>query len=129
MTTTATINHPADAAPRIAAQYIAVWNELDAKHRRALIDQTFTPDIRYVDPMVTSNSHAGIDAMIDAVQNNFPGLRFALRGKQDGHNNVARFSWTLGRASAEPVAYGTDVVIVAEDGRIQTVTGFLDAQS
>lgn len=129
MTTTATKNNPADAALRIATQYIAVWNELDATRRRALIADTFTPDVSYVDPMTTSNNHDGIDTMIASVHKQFLGLRFALQGKQDGHNNVARFSWTLGPASAAPVAYGTDMVIVAEDGRIQKITGFLDTRS
>ncbi|WP_211443116.1 nuclear transport factor 2 family protein [Collimonas humicola] len=126
------INHTAtiaDQANAIASRYIAAWSEADAVRRRALIANVFTPDAVYLDPMVRSAGHDGLDAMIGAVQQQFAGLRFRLHGKQDGHNDVVRFSWTLGADGAEPVAYGTDIAVVAADGRIRSVTGFLDAMT
>ncbi|AMP02613.1 nuclear transport factor 2 family protein [Collimonas pratensis] len=123
---TATI---ADQANAIASRYIAAWSETDAVRRRALITNVFTPDATYLDPMARSSGHDGLDAMIGAVQQQFADLRFRLHGKQDGHNDVVRFSWTLGADGAEPVAYGTDVAVVAADGRIRSVTGFLDAMN
>ncbi len=125
--TNPTLPATAEVAARVARQYLAVWNEADAKRRRALITEVFTPDARYVDPMASSAGHDGIDAMIAAVQQQFSGLRFTVHGAQDGHNQFARFSWALGLEGAAPVAYGTDVVTLAEDGRISSVTGFLDA--
>ena len=126
------INHTAtiaDQANAIASRYIAAWSETDAVRRRTLITNVFTPDATYLDPMARSSGHDGLDAMIGAVQQQFSGLRFRLHGKQDGHNDVVRFSWTLGADGAEPVAYGTDVAVVAADGRIRSVTGFLDAMN
>ena len=126
------INHTAtiaDQANAIASRYIAAWSESDAVRRRALIANVFTPDAVYLDPMAHSAGHDGLDAMIGAVQQQFAGLRFRLHGKQDGHNDVVRFSWTLGADGAEPVAYGTDIAVVAADGRIRSVTGFLDAMT
>ncbi|HWX04123.1 nuclear transport factor 2 family protein [Collimonas sp.] len=126
------INHTAtitDQANAIASRYIAAWDETDAVRRRALIANVFTPDASYLDPMARSSGHDGLDAMIGAVQQQFAGLRFRLHGKQDGHNDVVRFSWALGADGAEPVAYGTDVAVVAADGRIRSVTGFLDAMT
>lgn len=117
----------ANNAAHIAAAYIAVWNEKDAATRRKLIADTFTADAGYVDPMTRSSGHDGLDAMIGAVQQQFAGLRFGLHGKQDGHNDVVRFSWSLGAEGAHPLAYGTDIAVIAEDGRIRNVTGFLDA--
>jgi ketosteroid isomerase-like protein len=125
---TATITH-ANQAGAIASRYIAAWGEADAVRRRALIADVFTPDAVYLDPMVRSAGHDGLDAMIGAVQQQFAGLHFKLHGKQDGHNDVVRFSWTLGADGAEPVAYGTDIAVVAADGRISSVTGFLDAMT
>jgi len=127
MTSTNVEKNIAEQAAAIASRYIAAWDELDAGRRRARIAEVFTPDAVYLDPMARSAGHDGLDAMIGAVQQQFAGLRFRLHGKQDGHNNVLRFSWALGAEGAEPVARGTDVVVVADDGRISSVTGFLDA--
>lgn len=79
--------------------------------------------------MMSNAGHDGLDAMIGAVQQQFAGLRFKLHGKQDGHNDVVRFSWALAADGAEPVAIGTDIAVVAADGRISSVTGFLDAMN
>lgn len=127
MSTTNPQAHPAHDASRIAARYIAAWNEPDAGRRRALVSEVFAPRATYIDPMAHSAGHDEINAMIGAVQQQFAGLRFSLHGKQDGHNNVVRFFWALGLGGAEPVAHGTDVAVVSEDGRLTSVTGFLDA--
>lgn len=115
-----------EQAARIAAQYIAAWNEPAVARRRGLIAEVFTSDASYVDPMMQGRGHDGLDAMIAGVQQQFPGFRFHAHGTPDGHNNVVRFSWALGPAAGAAVAYGTDVAVLAEDGRISNVTGFLD---
>jgi hypothetical protein len=129
MTSTVSATNIANEAASIASRYIAAWNEPDAARRRALITAAFTPEASYVDPMMSNAGHDGLDAMIGAVQQQFAGLRFKLHGKQDGHNDVVRFSWALAADGAEPVAIGTDIAVVAADGRISSVTGFLDAMN
>jgi hypothetical protein len=129
MTSTVSATNIANEAASIASRYIAAWNEPDAARRRALITAAFTPEATYVDPMMSNTGHDGLDAMIGAVQQQFAGLRFKLHGKQDGHNDVVRFSWALAADGAEPVAIGTDIAVVAADGRISSVTGFLDAMN
>jgi hypothetical protein len=44
----------------------------------------------------------------------------------DAHNSHIRLSWTLAPAGEEAVAGGTDFAQLGVDGRIQSVTGFLD---
>ncbi len=44
----------------------------------------------------------------------------------DAHHQQARFSWNLGAQGAEPQVVGSDVAVIATDGRISTVLGFLD---
>ena len=126
---TSTHTDTASQAASIASRYVAAWDEQDAVRRRALIAALFTPEATYVDPMMRNAGHDGLDAMIGAVQQQFAGLRFKLHGRQDGHNDVVRFSWTLAADGAEPVAIGTDIVALAADGRIRSVTGFLDAMN
>jgi len=107
-------------------RYIASWNESDPGRRRALIARTFTEAATYLDPMMQGEGQAGIDAMIAAVQDRFPGLRFRLVGKVDSHHDRLRFSWELTPPEGAPLASGTDFAVLAADGRLQSVTGFLD---
>ena len=112
-------------AADIAETYIAAWNETDAKARRAMIADTWTPDAIYVDPMAAVAGHDGLDALIAGVQERCPGFRFELIGQADGHGENVRFSWGLGPVGADAPIKGTDFVQV-EDGRLKVVTGFLD---
>jgi hypothetical protein len=118
-------------ATRIADRYLAAWNERDPAARRAHVAGVFAPDASYLDPIMRGSGVDGIDAMIAAAQQQFPGCRFALHGTPDGHNDVVRFSWALAPhgapADAAPLAIGTDVATVDAEGRLVRVIGFLDA--
>ncbi len=105
--------------------YIAAWNEGDAERRLELVAETWTEDGSYLDPLMTGEGTDGIAAMIGAAQTQFPGHRFVLATGPDAHNDVVRFSWTLNGADG-PVAAGTDFATVADDGRLRSVTGFLE---
>jgi hypothetical protein len=109
----------------IAENYITAWNESDAARRQALLKATFTEDISYRDPIMQGDGHAGIAALIDGVQQRFAGFRFSLGGKPDGFADMIRFSWNLGPEGTESVVEGTDIGVI-EDGRLKSVTGFLD---
>ncbi|HZS84543.1 MAG TPA: nuclear transport factor 2 family protein [Stellaceae bacterium] len=110
----------------LADRYIAVWNEADAARRRALIARTFTEDVRYLDPLMAAEAPAGIDRLIAGVHDRFPGHRFRRTGGVDFHHDRLRFRWELAPAGGPVFAAGTDFAIIAEDGRISAVTGFLD---
>jgi SnoaL-like protein len=111
----------------LVERYIAAWNETDAERRRALIARTFTEGASYVDPLMASEGQAGIDGMIEAVQQRFAGYRFHRKGEVDGHNDRVRFSWELAPEGGAVFVDGTDFATVA-DGRLHSVTGFLDRQ-
>jgi SnoaL-like domain len=110
----------------LAQRYIDTWNETDPDARRAAVDQLYTEDVRYVDPLAAAQGHEAIAAMIGAVQEQFPGFVFRLAGPVDGHHNQARFGWELGPAGAEAPIVGFDVAVSDGEGRLQTVLGFLD---
>ena len=111
----------------LANRYLAVWNEPDAEKRRAAIAELWTEDGGYTDPLVAVKGHDGIEAVVSGAREQFPGFAFSLLGVVDGHHDVARFQWGLAsEGAAEPVVIGFDVAVVAEDGRLRTVLGFLD---
>lgn len=111
----------------VADRYIAVWNERDGGRRRKLIAETWTEDGSYLDPMMRGDGAGGIDAMIGGAQEQFPGHAFRRLGAADAHADRLRFSWELTPTSGgAAVVAGTDFGVVAPDGRLRTITGFLD---
>ncbi|MET0132948.1 MAG: nuclear transport factor 2 family protein [Kibdelosporangium sp.] len=108
----------------IAQGYIDSWNETDPAKRRLLVDEVYTSDATYTDPLGAVAGTEAIDQLLGAVQQQFTGLRFTL-GRVDGHHDIARFTWDLGVPGEEPVVVGFDVIVVAGN-RIRHVHGFLD---
>jgi hypothetical protein len=112
-------------AQHLAENYIAVWNETDESRRLKLLETHWTDDARYIDPIAQGSGRAQISALVGVVHQHYPGFRFALKGRADGHGDQLRFSWTLGPSGAADLIEGTDFVQL-EAGKLQTVTGFLD---
>ncbi|MFA7416706.1 MAG: nuclear transport factor 2 family protein [Rhizobium sp.] len=109
----------------LAERYVAVWNETDAARRKALIAETFAEDSFYVDPLMQAVGRDQLAALVAGVHGQFPGFRFRLDGKADGHGQRIRFSWTLGPEGVEAPVRGTDFAEI-EDGRFVRIVGFLD---
>ena len=110
----------------LVSDYIAMWNETDRQRRRELVARTVTEDANYLDPLMAGDGIDGISEMIADAQLQFPGHRFALRSGPDAHHDRVRFSWSLAAAGGEPVAIGVDFATIADDGRMPTITGFLE---
>lgn len=107
-------------------RYIAMWNETNAASRRDLIAGIWTDRARYVDPLMEGEGHAGIDEMVAGLQARFPNHHFRRIGPVDTHHDCVRFAWELVPESGPALARGIDVGTV-DDGRLATITGFLDA--
>jgi hypothetical protein len=108
-------------------RYLATWNEPDAERRAKAVAGLWAEDGGYTDPLADVSGHEGIAAVIAGAREMFPGFVFTLGGGVDGHHDTARFTWHLGpEGAAEPVVIGFDVAVLAEDGRLGHVYGFLD---
>ena len=112
-------------ATEIANRYIALWNEKDGAVRQSLLAKHWAADATYVDPMMAGSGAGEIDALIGGVQARFPAFSFRLIRKPDGYGDQIRFSWGLGPEDDDSPIEGTDFVVI-KDGRIQSVSGFLD---
>jgi SnoaL-like domain len=106
-------------------RYIAVWNETDAGRRRALIARTWAENASYLDPAIAGEGRAGIDAMIQAVQERYPGYRFRRTSDVDSHHDRVRFTWEFAPEGGPVFVSGVDFGIVA-DQRLQAITGFFE---
>ena len=124
--TAATVTAAAAIDPAaIAARYLEVWNERDAGRRRTLIAALWAVDASFRDPIAAADGVAGIDAVIEGVQNRFPDFRFRQIGAADGFGDYVRLSWGLGPDAGDAPIKGTDFGLV-EGGRLKDVTGFFD---
>ena len=83
-------------AAAIARTYVDTWNEPDEARRRSMLSRHWTEDASYVDPLMRGEGEAQISGLVGAVQQRFPGFRFALTGTPNGHGDVVRLSWSLG---------------------------------
>lgn len=111
---------------QVARRYIELWNERTANRRREMLAANWTDDARYVDPLMSGSGHDGVDALISGVQQKFPEFRFSLIGEPNGFGDHVRFSWGLGPDGADSPIKGTDFALLSGDGRIRSITGFLD---
>jgi ketosteroid isomerase-like protein len=110
----------------LVRRYLAAWNETDPVGRRQVLEQVWTEDGSYTDPLVEVTGRDAIDEVIGAMQRQFRGLVFRLAGDIDAHHNLARFRWVLGPDQGEALLAGFDVAVTAPDGRLSAVHGFLD---
>jgi hypothetical protein len=112
----------------VVEDYLDSFNETDPAARRALIDRVWAEDATYIDPVMAGEGRDGIDRMIAAAQAQFPGHRFETTLAPDGHHDRVRFGWRLVNvADGTPVAAGMDFATLTGDGRLRSVTGFLEA--
>jgi hypothetical protein len=110
---------------KVAHRYIDLWNERAPGRRREMLSQHWTDDAKYIDPLMSGDGRDGVDALIAGVQRRFPDFRFSLIGEPNGYGDHVRFSWGLGPDGADSPIKGTDFAVLA-DGRIRSITGFLD---
>src|SRR3979409_1015085 len=112
----------------VVVRSLAAWNEPEAKRRRELVAKAWTDDGTYVDAAREGHGHDSLDAMIATAQGHFPGYRLRLASGIETHHDYLRFSWAAGGTAEAPLYIkGTDFVVVAGDGRIKSVVGFVDA--
>ncbi|GGV22719.1 isomerase [Streptomyces filipinensis] len=109
------------------ARYFEAWNATDADALTKTVAAAWSEDGTYTDPLADVRGHKEIAAVIRGAHEQFPGFEFRLAGDVDGNHHIARFSWELVSTAdgSAPVA-GSDVITLAEDGRIASVLGFLD---
>jgi len=109
----------------VANRYIDLWNERTPSRRREILTANWATDAKYVDPLMSGEGHDGVDALVAGVQQRFPDFKFSLIGEPNGFGDHVRFSWGLGPDGGDSPIKGTDFAVLS-DGRIRSITGFLD---
>src|SRR5262245_38814731 len=110
----------------VVESYVASWNETDPGRRQSALVASCAADASYRDPVMVSDGHAGLDAMLAGVQAKFPGFVLKRISRVDSHNNAVRFAWSLGPAAGPSVVEGVDFATLSPDGKLASITGFID---
>ena len=117
-----------DTTPRVETtvidQYIAAWNEADDDRRAALIDAALGADLWYRDPMLEADGRDAFNAVLGAVQAQFPGMVMRRTSTVDAHHDLVRFNWAFGAPGEEPMLAGIDVAKFDADGKLHRIIGF-----
>ncbi|MEU9294649.1 isomerase [Streptomyces sp. NPDC048266] len=115
-------------------RYVRFWNAPTESEQRRLAAATFADRVEY---RAEIGVLVGEQALMD-FRNGFVGhvgtARLRLRERPRVHHDRARVKWEIltgedagdGAREAAPFATGTDVLVLDEDGRISSVTAFLD---
>lgn len=105
-------------------RYAATWS-LTADDRPAELAACLTEDVIYCDPQGRIPGQAALSTYMGQFQDAFPGTRFRIESVLNHHDRTLA-SWTLRGAGEEVFQRGTSYAVVAEDGRLSTITGFFE---
>jgi len=112
-----------DVSPTIEV-YLRSLNEVDRTVRTRLIEEAWTPDGAYTDPLQSCAGHQELIDMVDAIGEHFPGHRFHRTTGIDGHHGRYRFGWELAAEDGTVAVGGIDIAEVGADDRLTRITGF-----
>src|SRR5689334_4722720 len=104
--------------------YLAMWNEDDSDRRADLIEQAWTTEGAYIDPLLQATGHAELTAMVDGVHEQYPGYKFRRTSGVGLHLDTVRFGWELFGPEGTILVAGIDVGQLAADGKLRSITGF-----
>ncbi|MFD8823683.1 nuclear transport factor 2 family protein [Streptomyces sp. NPDC059605] len=107
--------------------YFTAWNATTPEDLEKAVAAAFTEEATYTAPLADVRGHDGLAATISGAHQQFPGFEFRPTGAHDGHHDIVLLGWELVSTAdgSAPVA-GSDVITLADDGRIASVSGFLD---
>jgi len=112
---------------QVIDDYFAMWNEDDDGRRRIVIQRCFVEDGTYTDPLADVIGYDGISSMVGALRASHAGYSLRLSSAIDQHHDRLRFEWEILDAEGGPYLTGVDLAVLADDGRLVSITGFFGA--
>lgn len=118
---------PPTSAPGLGAaqRYVEFWNTDDAAELQRLAARTFAADVSYHAPIGVLARTGALIGFRNQFAQHQPGYLFRDRVEPAVHHDRARLQWEL-VVDGQTFATGTDVLELDDDGRITSITGFLD---
>lgn len=100
------------------ANLLEVFNERDETKRRAAIERTYAPDVRWTDAEGVSTGRDALEAKCVALQQQLGNLQFVAAGTVHQLPNFGYLAWHLVEViDGQPAMSGFDIAMIT-DGRI-----------
>jgi hypothetical protein len=112
-----------DAAASVDA-WFALWSEKDAAARLAAMRAIASESVAFRDRFSLIDGAGELSAHITAAQHFMPGMTIARRGNVRQCQGTAIADWIAVGPDQAPRGQGTNVFLLAADGKIAGVTGF-----
>ena len=109
----------------VVSTYVRAWHESDEVARRDLLELSWAENGVYTDP---SSTISGREALVEAISDfhqRRPGVRIEVRSAVDAFDRHFRFVWATVDASGTVLREGIDVGRIDDDGRIESIIGFI----
>lgn len=105
--------------------YFAMWNEEDTAKRAQHITEAWAENARYIDPSRDADGHSALNEMVKVARGQFPGYTLRRSSGVDAHHDRIRFAWQAVAPDGSVPLAGIDFGVLASDGRLQSITGFV----
>ncbi len=105
-------------------RYFAAWAETDAAIRRQHLTELAVPDIVFQDRFGCTAGLDDLNAHVAASQMNMPGVTLHRSGEPRQCQGTALADWEARSRDGKMLARGSNVFVLAPDGRIVRVVGF-----
>lgn len=110
------------------ANLLDVFNERDDAKRRAAIDRTYAPDVRWTDAEGVSTGRDALEAKCVALQQQLGSLQFVAADTVHQLPDFGYLAWHLADADGQPVTSGFDVALIADGVITELYTVLLPPQ-
>lgn len=109
----------------VVERYVDFWNADTAAEQQRLATEVLAENITYHAPVGLTRGAGELIGFRDQFAAHAPDYAFRARRQPERHHDRARLQWEL-MTGGESFATGTDVLEVGADGRISSITSFLD---
>jgi hypothetical protein len=117
---------PVDYDRLMQANLTRVFGERDAARRLQAIRELYADDAVLNEPHASVRGHAAIGEAVTALLASLPPtFVFTAAAPASGHHGIGRLRWHAGPAGGPVAVTGMDIAQI-EDGRIRTLTVFVD---
>ena len=116
-----------DSIARHADTWFEAWREDDADARGALLASCCTPQVSFADPHACVAGLDELNTHIGMARQHMRAASFARTGEPQACQGTALVAWEARTAEDEPFATGTNVLMLAPDGRIVRCVGITSA--
>ncbi|MBZ2196536.1 isomerase [Occultella gossypii] len=117
---------PTITTDRILDDYARFWNTADPAERSRIAAGVFSGDVDYHAAVGVLTGAQALGGFRDEFIEHMGEATLVHLGEPDRLTDRARLRWEIVLADGTSFAAGTDVLVLAEDGRISSVTAFLD---